>query len=187
MKTYEHFATTLKALLGDDQAVRITASGFMPLSVESIGKSGDGRDLIAISHTSVQNGDLMRDPEIVFELIQYPASPPDGMRLITRAEWRKTHRDYRGEITGQPAILELDAGKTVLSPVCIAEIHAEPISFRSDYAATRQEVYRYDDAGRRTAVYPQRKSELRSFARMWFRNLKHQGFLDRDAKREVLA
>jgi hypothetical protein len=34
MKTYQHFATVLTGLLGTDTAVRLTVSGFMPLSVE---------------------------------------------------------------------------------------------------------------------------------------------------------
>lgn len=69
MDDYQKFATWLEELLGPDQSVRITAPGYMPLSVERIGASGDGRPLIAISHTGVQNGDLMRDPELVFEHI----------------------------------------------------------------------------------------------------------------------
>ena len=67
MKSYKRFATTLEALIGKDQAIRIEVSGYMPLSIEKIGQSGDGRCLVAISHTAVQNGDLMRDPEMVFE------------------------------------------------------------------------------------------------------------------------
>jgi hypothetical protein len=55
MKTYRSFATTLEALLASDQAVRITVPGYMPLSVERIGRSGDGNILIAISHTATQN------------------------------------------------------------------------------------------------------------------------------------
>ena len=140
MKTYEQFAKTLNALLADDQAVRIRSEGFMPLSVEDIGQSGDGRRLIAISHTAVQNGDLMRDPEMVFELHE-----AEGYRA------------------------------------------AEPISFRNDFLAIHQEAYAYDERGHRTGVYPRLKTEFRSFARTWFRNLKHQGFLSPDASREVLS
>jgi len=45
MKTYQHFATVLTRLLGTDTAVRLTVPGFMPLSVEDIGQSGDGNRL----------------------------------------------------------------------------------------------------------------------------------------------
>ena len=68
MKTYETFARDLDRLLGSNQAVRINVSGYMPLSIEAIGRSAKGGTLVALSHTAVQNGDLMRDPEIVFEI-----------------------------------------------------------------------------------------------------------------------
>ena len=50
MKTYIHFATVLTQLLGSDTAIRLTVDGYMPLSVEDIGPSGDGNRLIALSH-----------------------------------------------------------------------------------------------------------------------------------------
>ena len=68
MKTYETFARHLDRLLGAEQALLITVPGYMPLSIEAIGRSADGGTLIALSHTAIQNGDLMRDPEIVFEI-----------------------------------------------------------------------------------------------------------------------
>ena len=46
----------------------------MPLSVEDIGQSTDGNRLIAICYYGEQQGDLMRDPEMVFE-IHTSASP----------------------------------------------------------------------------------------------------------------
>jgi hypothetical protein len=39
----------------------------MPLSIENIGHSAEGNRLISICHYGEQNGDLMRDPEMVFE------------------------------------------------------------------------------------------------------------------------
>jgi len=140
MKTYQSFAKTLEALLAGDEAVRLTVNGYMPLSVEDIGPSGDGNRLISICHYGEQNGDLMRDPDMVFEL-------------------------HSGEGT----------------------IFAEPISFRNDYMGLYQEVYRYDDQGKRTHVLPKLKAELKSFARTWFRNLKDQGFFGSDVKRERLS
>lgn len=137
MKTYRSFARALEQLLGGETAVRIHVEPYMPLAVEEIGPADDGRRLVALSHTSVQNGDLMRDPEIVF------------------------------------AFFDAEA--------------AEPVSFRNDYAGVCNDVYVYGDDGRRTGVYPDRKAELKSFARMWFRNLRSQGFFDGDAIREVLS
>jgi hypothetical protein len=140
MKTYEHFATVLTALLGTDTAVRLTVDGYMPLSIEDIGQSADGNRLISICHYGEQNGDLMRDPDMVFEVYASPA----------------------------PAT-------------------AEPLSFRNDYMGLMQEVYRYDDDGKKTAVNPKLKQDLKSFARTWFQNLKDQGFLGDSARRETLS
>ena len=138
-KTYQHFAKVLTELLGSDTAIRLTVNGYMPLSIEDIGRSAEGNRLIAISHTGEQNGDLMRDPEMVFEVHTYST----------------------------PHL-------------------AEPLSFRNDYMGLMQEVYRYNDEGKKTHVNTKLKQELKSFGRTWFSNLKEQGFLTA-AQRETLS
>ena len=140
MKIYQHFATVLAQLLGSDTAVRLTANGYMPLSVEHIGQSAEGNRLISLCHYGEQHGDLMRDPEMVFEIHTYTS--PDM---------------------------------------------AEPLSFRNDYMGLMQEVYRYDDDGKKTHVNARVNQELTSFARTWFQNLKDQGFLGETAIRERLT
>ena len=140
MKIYQSFAKALLTLLGTDTAVRLTVPGFMPLSVEDIGQSGDGNRLISLCHYGEQNGDLMRDPDMVFEIHAWADAPA-----------------------------------------------AEPLSFRNDYMGLLQEVYRYDDHGRKTHVNARLKQELTSFARTWFKNLKDQGFLSDTAIRERLT
>ena len=140
MNTYQSFATILAQLLGTDTAVRIRVEGYMPLSIEAISTSADGNRLISLCHYGEQNGDLMRDPEMVFELF--------------------TH----GEASA-----------------------AEPLSFQNDYMGLLQEVYRYDEAGKKTHVKTRLKAELKSFARTWFTNLKDQGFLGETAIRERLT
>ena len=64
---------------------------------------------------------------------------------------------------------------------------ADPLSFRNDYMGLMQEVYRYDDSGKKTHVNTKLKQELTSFARTWFINLKDQGFLSDTAVRERLT
>ena len=140
MNTYQSFAKALLTLLGTDTAVRIRVDGYMPLSIEAIGTSAAGNRLISLCHYGKQNGDLMRDPEMVFELF--------------------TH----GEASA-----------------------AEPLSFQNDYMGLFQEVYRYDDTGKKTHVKTRLKAELKSFARTWFQNLKDQGFLGETAVRERLT
>jgi hypothetical protein len=140
MKRYQEFATHLDQLLGGVQAVRITVSGYMPLSVEEIGVSQDGHRLVSLCHYGEQNGDLMRDPDMVFMFHNFP----DGAA-------------------------------------------AEPVSFRNDYLGIVQEVYRYDEAGKRTHVLPTLKQELKEFAESWFANLTDQGFFASTAVREILS
>jgi hypothetical protein len=53
----------------------VTVDGYMPLVAEEIGASADGRRLAALAHTGVQNGDVMHDPEIVFEFHALGAEP----------------------------------------------------------------------------------------------------------------
>jgi len=47
----------------------------MPLSVEEIGIDGEGHRLVSLSHYGEQNGDLMRDPDIVFMVQDAPYGP----------------------------------------------------------------------------------------------------------------
>jgi hypothetical protein len=136
MKSFTQFSETIDRLLGGARCVRITVDGYMPLVAEEIGASAEGRRLVALAHTGVQNGDVMHDPEVVVEF---------------------------------------------------HALGAEPISFRNDYLGKHDEVYVYDDAGRRTGAFAMRRRHLVSFTRVWFRNLREQGFLAKDAEREVIA
>ena len=140
MNSYQEFAEYLDQLLGGVHAVRIAVSGYIPLSVEEIRSSGDGHRLVSLCHYGEQDGDLMRDPDIVFLFHNLP----DGMA-------------------------------------------AEPVSFRNDDLGIVQEVYRYDETGRRTHVVPSLKQQLTEFAESWFANLKDQGFFAPTAVREILS
>ena len=140
MKLYQAFATDLNHLLNGARAVRITVPGYMPLSVEEIGVSQDGHWLVSLCQYGEQNGDLMRDCDLVFMVTVLP----DG-------------------------------------------VAAEPVSFRNDYPGIVQDVYRYNEMGRRTHVVPSLKRELTDFAESWFANLKDQGFFASTAVREILS
>ncbi len=140
MKLYQAFATDLNHLLNGARAVRITVPGSMPLSVEEIGSSGVGYRLVSLCHYGEQNGDLMRDPDMVFLF----HNVSDGAA-------------------------------------------AEPVSFRNDYLGIVQDVYRYDETGRRTHVLPSLKQDLMEFAESWFATLREQGFFASTAVREILS
>lgn len=88
MNIYRDFAEYVDQLLHGHVAVRITVEGYMPLSVEEIGTDGEGRRLVSLCHYGEQNGDLMRDPDIVFVF----QSTPNG----TIAEPVSFRNDYLG-------------------------------------------------------------------------------------------
>lgn len=69
------FSRDLGLLLDGKQAVRISVGGYMPLSVERIGRDADGNPLVSIMHFGIQEGDVMRDPELVFSLHEGMAEP----------------------------------------------------------------------------------------------------------------
>jgi len=140
MNLYQAFATDLNHLLSGARAVRITVPGFMPLLVEQIGSSEDGHRLVSLCQYGEQNGDLMRDPDLVFMVTDLPNGTA-----------------------------------------------AEPVSFRNDYLGIVQNVYRYDESGRRTHVVPSLKQELKEFARDWLATLREQGFFAPTAVREILS
>lgn len=140
MNIYRNFAADVNQLLDGHSAVRITVSGYMPLSVEEIGFDGEGHRLVSLCHYGEQDGDLMRDPDVVFMFQNTPHSPL-----------------------------------------------AEPVSFRNDYVGLNQDVYRYDEAGKRTEACPQLKQSLNDFVQTWFANLKEQGFFGDQAVRTILS
>ncbi len=74
METYLECAKLLNELLAGARAVRITVRGYLPLSVEEIGTSRDGHRLVSLCQYGEQNGDLMRDCDLVFMV----ADLPDG-------------------------------------------------------------------------------------------------------------
>lgn len=88
MKIYQEFAKDLIQLLGGATAVRITVPGYMPLSIEEIGPREEGHRLVSLCHYGEQNGDLMRDPDLVFMF----HALPDG----AAAEPVSFRNDYMG-------------------------------------------------------------------------------------------
>ena len=46
--------------------IEISNGSYMDLTIEGIGKSPDGRQMVSVAHYYEQNSDLMRDPEMTF-------------------------------------------------------------------------------------------------------------------------
>jgi len=73
----------------------------MPLSVEVIGQSTEGSRLIAICHYGQQQGDLMRDPEMVFEM-HTSAAPDMAEPLSFRNDYTSLgQEEYRYDDSGK--------------------------------------------------------------------------------------
>ena len=108
--------------------------------------------------------------------IEHIGTSGDGHKLVALAHTGKQNGDvmYDPELVFR--FIEWDKSQI-----------AEPISFRNDYLSINQEVYRYNDEGKATHVNTRLKAELKSFARTWFRNLKHQGFFSPQVIRQPLS
>lgn len=111
------------------QHIRLENRGYMPLVIECVGEGPRDLPLISVAHTYVQNGDVMYDPEMTFEVD--PGHP---------GEWGPI--TYRQDNLGfhQVAVWRTEQGQVMLRPALVRE--------------------------------------LKSFARMWNKNLRDQGFLD---------
>lgn len=72
--------------LQDKDYLKLYADGFMPLTIEKIAVGIDtalGKAfLISLAHYYEQNGDLMRDPEMVFIVVDKREYPKDSENLF---------------------------------------------------------------------------------------------------------
>ncbi len=125
MNLYQAFATDLNHLLDGARAVRITVPGYMPLSVEEIGSSGDGYRLVSLCHYGEQNGDLMRDPDVLFLFHNLPdgmAAEPVAFRNDYLGIVQEVYRyDETGGRTHRPAHAETELNGVCRALVCQSE------------------------------------------------------------------
>jgi hypothetical protein len=116
---------------GRSHDVRLEVAGFMRLVIEHIGAGPRGGELVSVAHYGEENGDLMRDPEIVFE--------------VAAGTWH-------------------------------------PVSIQQDYVGSYREAVSVGEDGI-VFIHLAEVRDIQAFARVWDRDLKHQGFVD--AAREV--
>ena len=105
--------------------LKMENGSWMPLVIEGIGRGPDGLPAISVCHYGEQNGDLMRDPEMCFQI------GADGKL------W--------------------------------------PYYWRNDYVGIKQESRFVRDG--QLMIRPALVREHRSFAQLWDRNIRSQGFL----------
>lgn len=110
----------------EQHPIRLEVPGFMRLVIEHVGTGPRGGELVSVAHYGEQNGDLMRDPEIVFE--------------VAAGQWH-------------------------------------PVSIQQDYLGSYREAVFVGEDGK-VHVRPAEVRDIMSFARIWDRNIKAQGFVD---------
>jgi hypothetical protein len=49
--------------------MRLKVPGFMRLVIEHVSRGPRGGELVSVAHHRDRNGDVMRDPEVVFEFV----------------------------------------------------------------------------------------------------------------------
>ena len=73
--------------VGDHRKIDNTDGLFMPVYVECIGRVGDGR-LFSVAHYFKQNGDMMRDPDVVFfQVDTFKEGYPEHSRDVFPVEY----------------------------------------------------------------------------------------------------
>jgi Domain of unknown function (DUF6908) len=95
--------------------IRLENPPYMRLVIEHIGEGPRGLPAISVAHYYEQNGDAMRDPEIVFEV------NPDAWKT---GEW--TPVSYRQDNLDiyQEAVFLVDTGKPMIRPKLLRDLKA---------------------------------------------------------------
>lgn len=79
----------IKNLSEENSHCNIENDGYLPLTIEFIGKDKDGNQLVSVCHYAKQNGDLMRDPEMVFMVREEMVYPSLNARLKGKKPYMK--------------------------------------------------------------------------------------------------
>jgi hypothetical protein len=108
---------------GTGQAIKVESPGFMALCIECIGPSPHGEGLVQISvaHYGEQNGDAMRDPDMVFDVWADPNCEHKAFRWDT-GTWRPV--SYRNDYVGvhQEAVFLDDQGRVMVRPRLLRDL-----------------------------------------------------------------
>jgi hypothetical protein len=96
----------IKAL--KSKPIRLEVPGFMRLVIEHVGTGPRGGELVSVAHYGEQQGDLMRDPEIVFE--------------VMHGQWQSVsiQQDYVGSY--REAVYVGEDGKVYVRPAEVRDI-----------------------------------------------------------------
>jgi hypothetical protein len=90
--------------------IRLEVPGFMRLVIEHVGSGPRGGELVSVAHYGEQAGDLMRDPEVIFE--------------VAAGQWQPVsiQMDYTGHY--REAVFVGEDGKVYVRPAEVRDIQA---------------------------------------------------------------
>jgi hypothetical protein len=84
-----------------DLSLRIENPPYLPLSIEALGESGPcGLAALSVAHYSERNGDLMRDPEMCFELVS--THERQRREEERRQAFERQQQEYEAEVASRP-------------------------------------------------------------------------------------
>jgi hypothetical protein len=107
----------LVALESKPIRIESPSSGFMRLCIEHVGTGPRGMPLISVAHYFEQNGDLMADPDLVFEV-----NPDENGPLSWKTgEWGPVSFTQHSTGTYQEAVVVQD-GKVMVAPKLISSL-----------------------------------------------------------------
>jgi len=94
-----------------DNHIKLEVEGFMPLSIEYIGTGPRGLPLVSVMHFYEQHGDLMRDPDMEFE-------------IDDQGEWHPIsyRQDSLGGMIQEAVFQDPDTGKVLIRPKLVREL-----------------------------------------------------------------
>lgn len=87
---------TLIDLLDGLTHVKIRCGDFIPLTLEAIGNGPTGAPAYSFCHYGEQNGDLMRDPEVCFEL-RVVGQGASARRVLVPYYFRQDYMGYEAQ------------------------------------------------------------------------------------------
>jgi hypothetical protein len=102
-----------------DRPIRIEMKGYDRLCIEHVGNAPtDGLVLVSVAHYFEQNGDLMSDPEMTFEV--NPSDDKENGWLS--GSWRPASITQSPMGVYREAVFRDDAGRTLIRPKLVAEL-----------------------------------------------------------------
>lgn len=93
--------------------IRIENRAYMPLVIEFIGEGPRGLPLISVAHTYIQEGDVMYDPEMTFEVD--PQNPREWGPITYRQDNLGIH---------QQAVWRTEQGQVMIAPRLARDLKA---------------------------------------------------------------